>query len=492
MSAGMDDPHLKQIYLENRLTRFERLLKDVRDRSHQIIAEARHFRPDFQCELQIPPDAQTMLDKKKMYNGINIHFPLIWEDGVKWLLRVRQAQDGYPPAEIQQSVTNSEITVLCILNRNNISVPNAWYENKRGYNEGDLHYFFYEYLEGRALRLPKKGVDGLWKPGVRMRHIINQYAKFQIQVSDHPIPARLIGSPSFFPDIGAEAELRVGPLVNFHCLNRLEAPYFLGPFRNNQERYLAQIDLALSHIADGYICQNATLDGYLFHLQLKELVSNCSVLMEQPEEVYIKHADDKGDQFMGDENDNLTGVIDWEWAYVTTKSEAFTAPIFCFWSIKYFVGDNILSPAEEILIEEYGRLGRHDLADCVGNGKIYQRLSHIGTFDQSIWNQRSILDIFEKFKPAGFKPPRWVGKKWRVYLIDRYKMDGNLERLMLREGWDQGKEAAEVAREREDIRAETMKEYPELDLTADQEKDQQRAQRAVERRAAKAKRKATG
>ncbi|WRT65975.1 uncharacterized protein IL334_002926 [Kwoniella shivajii] len=380
-----------------------------------------------------------------MYNGVNIHFPIIFDDGIKWLLRVRQSHNGNPPIGIQEVVIASEVTVLNILNNGGVPVPKAWLNPQHGDRTeessaagvGALQYFFYEFLPGPKLKVTRRGDDALWNPGTKIRKFIEDFAKIQIKMSNIPISANLIGCP--VSPLGDNTKLIVGPLTSCRCLNMLDPPYFPGPFRTNQDRYLAQINTALSHIVNGHLCQKAPLDGYLWHLQLKELVQNCTELDKEFDQVFIRHADAKEDQFMGDEDGSISGVLDWEWAYVTTKEKAFSSPVFCFHHNKYFGSSMDLVPAEQLLVHAYERFGRSDLADCVRNGKIYQRLSHIGTFDQQICRQSAILKTFAKFKPEGFDPPNRVGEKWRLYLANRYHTDPCLPEMIARAGWESEK-----------------------------------------------------
>jgi hypothetical protein len=61
----------------------------------------------------------------------------------------------------------------------------------------------------------------------------------------------------------------------------------------------------------------------------------------------------------------------------TTKAEAFAAPKWAFDTDAFDDGDNTLSKEEILLAESYESLGRHDLAECVRGGKVFQRLHRI-------------------------------------------------------------------------------------------------------------------
>ncbi|WVQ65218.1 uncharacterized protein L199_003391 [Kwoniella botswanensis] len=448
LSTPPNDPQMTLIANASKLQRFTSLLNSISLEKDRIIEEAQRIRPGRACILQLPPDSQSMFDAKNMYNGINVHFPIIFDDGVKWLLRVRQSHNGYPPPEIQRFVVRSEVTALTILKNGGVLVPDAWYPLFDGQSsQPDLCYFFCQLLNGASLNIPKRGIDALWTPGPKIKHIIEEYVRIYILMADIPISSSLIGCP--IPDPDDPHHITIGPLATHRALNMIEPPYFPGPFKNNQERYLAQINIALDHIFNGHLCQRNTLDAYLWHLELRELVGLCDMLAEEPNKVYIRHADDKGDHLMGDGEGNVTGIIDWEWAYATTKEEAFSSPNFCFTHNRYYAGNNFITPAEELLIQAYERFGRKDLADCIRNGKIYQRLSHIGTFESWPCPQRGFLEVFARWKPANLKPPAKFDTSWRIYLIDRYRDNETLQVLIKCENWDQEKGRAEVESERE-------------------------------------------
>jgi len=89
-------------------------------------------------------------------------------------------------------------------------------------------------------------------------------------------------------------------------------PYFYGPFKTNQERYLKHCDVILSNIGkDGCYEDDAEI-ACLMYLWVKELVSGCEEMEKEDTVFYMKHADDKCDQFLTID-DNIQAVIDWEW-----------------------------------------------------------------------------------------------------------------------------------------------------------------------------------
>lgn len=49
--------------------------------------------------------------------------------------------------------------------------------------------------------------------------------------------------------------------------------------------------------------------------------------MQNDQNYYLKHADDKGDHILVDEDFNITGIIDREWTYTAPPAHAFNSPI---------------------------------------------------------------------------------------------------------------------------------------------------------------------
>ncbi|WWC68352.1 uncharacterized protein I206_102277 [Kwoniella pini CBS 10737] len=227
-----------------------------------------------------------MLDTN-MNGPVNYHFPISFDDGVKWLLRVRQMSPTPSPRAFPLDILVREVATLRYMNQCAFWVPNAW-------------------LEGSIMSASTDSDDD---SNTTVRR------NYQNDV---------IGSLTY-PDFDLSASPIVGPFVTLNTLHDLEAPYFVGPFRSNQERYTAHVNLALQYIAEGRICTRSPLDAYLWHLQLRELVATCPELAEPIVHGYIKHPDAKGDHILVDEIGKLIAVIDWQWVHVTTKVDAFEA-----------------------------------------------------------------------------------------------------------------------------------------------------------------------
>nr|XP_018265027.1 uncharacterized protein I303_03209 [Kwoniella dejecticola CBS 10117]OBR87185.1 hypothetical protein I303_03209 [Kwoniella dejecticola CBS 10117] len=383
-----------------------------------------------------------------MFGGINVHFPMVFDDGIKWLIRIRQADNGIPPLAILDTTARSEVCTLQVVKSFGLPVPGAWMpEHHLFRDEANNHgssdhlsicYFFCEYMEGASLSMPNLMPKNCWDANEQDRKIIEDYAKHQIEMSNHPLLFTEIGC--LFPSASAEPDMKtqVGPLASLWGLNYVDPPRYPGPFKPNKERYLAQIDIALSNLTRE-TDQNHCLNAYLWHLTLRELVETCAELSEEVSEVYVRHADDKGDILKGTEEGRITAIFDWEMAYVTTKAEAFSSPIFCYLTYVNYEDQEVYTVREHMLIEYYKKSSRPDLAECVRRGKKYQMLSTIGRFQgwyKMLCYPWALMDAFEETKPDSLRPPLYTSKAWTIYMVDRYKNDQGLQGILKELKWD--------------------------------------------------------
>ncbi|WWC99070.1 hypothetical protein V866_005964 [Kwoniella sp. B9012] len=166
----------------------------------------------------------------------------------------------------------------------------------------------------------------------------------------------------------------VGPIIDRYPYHSVQ-PYFLGPFHTSADRWIATIEARIQMILERRYCSHESqLWMYLALLEAKELVRGCDE-MRRPGPFFIKHDDDEYDHIRANEAGEVTGVIDWEWSYTTTKYEAFISPSG-YLPDEFFQGTNdSLSTLETALMEAYISFERPDLADCVKNGRKYHRLN---------------------------------------------------------------------------------------------------------------------
>nr|XP_031859383.1 uncharacterized protein CI109_005224 [Kwoniella shandongensis]KAA5526455.1 hypothetical protein CI109_005224 [Kwoniella shandongensis] len=335
-------------------------------RKLNMIDLASQHRPGHTCIATIPNDIDDFLR-----GGINLHIPITFDDGVKWLARIPQQNFKAPPYHLGQMITESAIVTMDVLKGACALIPSAYVPlvlpkspcEGKGVNEPNYH--FLDYLAGSPCPCPI--FDGVENQDM-ISNTLRDLAKFYVNLSSVSFPSfgSLIKTPT--------GETVAGPLISTTFCNPHREPYFPGPFRSAKARWLGCIDHVLNEIEEGKAFQMDPVRNYLAHLEIRETVMECERFGDKQEECYIKHADDKGDQILVDAEGNITGIIDWDWAYTTSKAEAFASPLALIDPDSVFTSSNDLTAYEERFMQEYINLGRPDLADCIKGGRLYLRL----------------------------------------------------------------------------------------------------------------------
>ncbi|WVQ97001.1 hypothetical protein IAU59_004110 [Kwoniella sp. CBS 9459] len=410
------------------------LIEGIHNHLDAIYEDLERLRPGHKCTIDLPIQQTDVLEEgQKMLGGFNVNFILTFDDGVKWALRVRLDRNHRPPQTIREANIRSEVTTLNVLRDAGIPTPAAWLPSYLESSqpimpEPSFDYFFFEFMEGKKWSMPKDPWYSVDIPKDRLAVFIDAYAKHQIKMSEVQLPTKQIGCLTT-----QDGSVRAGPIIARGIFQTYKPPYLLGPFLTMQERYLAHIDAALQYITFGAVSTRDAVDAYLWHLELSELVSHSAILAEKPEAVYIKHDDEKGDHFLWNDQDEVIGVLDWEWAYATTKGEAFASPYILYENLSFLGGKNDMTEEETQLIQAYEKYQRPDLAECVENGRLYQRLTRIGFYDRA-YRKNGFREPFGADPAPDFKPP--VGDdEWRVYMMERYKDHAGLQKVMLRHKW---------------------------------------------------------
>ncbi|WVQ96994.1 hypothetical protein IAU59_004103 [Kwoniella sp. CBS 9459] len=423
--------------LSDKTTRryLESIIHRLRQCQDGIIADCSGLRPGRTCTLAIPNDGDE-ITQSKLLGAFNVNFRLTFDDGVEWMVRVRQDEDHPGPVQVRDADIRIEVATLQWLKANGVLVPAAWLpshmlDGSKGASGPPLDYFYNELISGSPWKVEKHITRTIDLPAEQLRQFIEAYAQTQIQLSNVEVPVDKIGCLHVLP---ADQGVVAGPMSTRTCLRSPKPPYLLGPFVSLRERYLAHIDAALEFNILGAFSPRYRVASHLWHLELRELVSNCSILAETPDKLYLRHDDAKGDHMLCDDKHEVAAIIDWQWAYVTTKGEAFAPPAIFYMDLNYvFKGDNSLRRDEKTLIEIYEREGRVDLADCVRNGRLYQRLSRIGQYDV-IYDKKAFRQVLGPMN-GGFNPPK-DNKEWKEAMLERYKDNEGLKQVIDKFGMD--------------------------------------------------------
>lgn len=398
----------------------------------QILQDVGHFnRRDESvemCAVVKGPDGSPLT----MEGTSNTNFVLECCGCTRVLCRVRQRNARTPPHAAARKAMLSEAVTYRLLHQAGLPVPDASFETLQVENvpasDAIPLYYLLGFAPG-AMHAAFRNPDEVPLSGLTI-DAIERIAEWYIALADHPsLRFASVGSPS--PD--DQGGVMIGQIVEeFPPL--ASAPYYLGPFPTAHARYYAHYDTVMRQILQGSRCTpSRALEEYLIALEMRTLVDGCSELQDAGP-YYLKQGEDRGDHVLFDESGSISGVIDWEWTSTTCRADAFCAPVACLnWA--FFEGDNSLCPREVALMEAYRRMGRYDLAECVKQGKKFQRLrSQIlvkDTPDVGILNATRSAFLGEEREVTDKPQSR---QEWVKTALHRYKDDQGIAELLSRQG----------------------------------------------------------
>ena len=145
---------------------------------------------------------------------------------------------------------------------------------------------------------------------------------------------------------------------------------------------------------------------------------------------YLKHADDKGDHILVDDDYNITGIIDWEWAHTDSKSAAFNSPVLLLPVADFYDGINHLGEDELVFAQLLEDKGHVNLAEIVRNGRIIHRFEFCCGYDLADWD--GFLGLFQGLRSALDVDGDLKWEAWREKAIEQYKEDDRLKELITR------------------------------------------------------------
>lgn len=221
-----------------------------------------------------------------------------------------------------------------------------------------------------------------------------------------------------FPQLGSldrPGDLHVGPFAR-ESLTVFDGSIMrtIGPLSSLKEYHNASLRLILDLILREEMYSQRPIDAYLIHrflLDLVPLVIPASAYKE--EAFYLKHADDKGDHILVDDDFNIIGVIDWEWAHTAPAAHAFNSPIAFLPVAHFYDGANILGDEEVTFAEILDAKGRGDLAGFVRSGRLQHRFAFCCGYDLEDWD--GFLGLFRGLRDAvgvdnGLDWDEWKGR----------------------------------------------------------------------------------
>ncbi|KAK2051282.1 hypothetical protein LY76DRAFT_478974, partial [Colletotrichum caudatum] len=149
---------------------------------------------------------------------------------------------------------------------------------------------------------------------------------------------------------------------------------------------------------------------------------------------YLKHGEDKGDHIFVDDEYNITGMIDWEFASAEPKELAFSSPCMMWPVGDFYDGKNNLAEEEVELACIFDSCGRGDLARCVRDGRRWQRLSFVLGGDTPR-DEAEFESLFEGLRSSFADDKEDVSyKEWKQKALDTFARDNRqLKKLLTQE-----------------------------------------------------------
>ncbi|CAJ2506885.1 Uu.00g080710.m01.CDS01 [Anthostomella pinea] len=358
-------------------------------------ARASHLRRGTPCS--IPPLRYDRATRSSVMGGMNYHFDVPFEDGVTWIARIRRFNATSPSAALRDYIIQSEVATLKFLEQTSVPAPKVHDFDLEGPdNPVGVGFLLLEKLPGKALSW------GLANQQQR-KTVMSEVVGIFIELHKYPFPR--LGS---LDSPGDRHNARHGALLR-------------------EEYHVSSLRLILDLIIRKEMYSQQSVDAYLIHRFLLDLAPLVLPPSSVPDDglFYLKHADDKGDHIMIDENYHVTGIIDWEWAHTAPAALAFKSPIGFLPVGDFYDGKNDLGDDEVVfarLLEEKGRRG---LAQCVWNGRLQHRFAFCCGYDLSGWD--GFLGLFRGLREAVKVDAGLEWDEWKAVALDRYRDDAGLK-----------------------------------------------------------------
>ncbi|KAF9767663.1 hypothetical protein IL306_015140 [Fusarium sp. DS 682] len=383
--------------------------------THALEARASRLRQGVPC--CIPPLQYDRATRSSVMGGMNYHIEVRFDDGVTWMARIRRFNATSPPAALRDYIIRSEVATLMFLEKTGVPAPRVYDFALEGPdNTVGVGFILMEKLPGKSLR---------WSIATQQQRerVMSQLADTFVELQKYPFD--LLGSLDSpgEPHVGAFARESLTDFVQSEMCT-------IGPFSSLEDYHISSIQLILDLIVREEMYSQQAVDAYLIHRYLLDLVPHVLPIIHNDKKFYLKHADDKGDHILVDENFNITGIIDWEWAHTASPAHAFNSPVGLlpvsdFYSGKNDLGDNEIVFAR--LLEEKGHPGQ---ASFVRNGRLQHRFAFCCGYNPADWD--GFLGLFRGLRDAIGVDNGLDWDEWKTTALQRYQDDPKLQLLLTR------------------------------------------------------------
>lgn len=351
--------------------------------------------------------------------GQNCHLDLKFDDGITWIVRLRLCDPWLPPQPVQDYVFLSEVATLEFLTETAVPSPKVYfYQLESPENPVGSSFILMEKMPGTALEWNDATSTQRTKVMQQLVDIFLELEKYPLKQTGSLVPANVRDK------VGGFAQ---PPLF--------ETPgKTLGPFSKLETAYTAMIKAQINAISNREI-SSLPVDNYLaFCWRLSALPALISSETNEGP-FYLKHYNDKGDHILVDDDYNITGMIDWEFASAEAKDLAFSSPCMMWPVLDYYDGLNNLSQDETEFAQIFEFRGRKDISDIVLNGRRWQRfLFFVGggveedqsTFESLFQGLRKSFAVDGEQKVSPYMD-------WKVEAINQYSKEHPVPQLLLTE-----------------------------------------------------------
>ncbi|KAK4210075.1 hypothetical protein QBC37DRAFT_350636 [Rhypophila decipiens] len=214
------------------------------------------------------------------------------------------------PPDLIEYIISSEYATLKFLEGTSVPAPQAF-----GYalasDPGNLVGVTYLLIQA----LPGKPYYEYLATPEQTARVMEQFADIMIELGKHPL-----GDIGSLTPLKKREGLAVGPLAS----NRfLHLDHTLGAFSTAAEYYASVAQAYLDILAGSQLVQSDAEAARQFYEAVRDNASIIATLLSEFELFFLKHVDDKGDHLLVDEDYNIVGIIDWQFARVVPAAEAF-------------------------------------------------------------------------------------------------------------------------------------------------------------------------
>lgn len=354
--------------------------------------------------------------------GMNYHVELSFDDGVKWIARIRRFNATSPPIALRDYIVQSEVATLKFLERTTVPSPRVFdFATETANNPVGVGYILMEKVPGKSLR---------WALATKeqRKNVMAQLADVFIEL--HKYPFDLFGS------LDDPGHTHIGPFARESLTDFVQSEMRpIGPFSSPDQYHRSSLRLILDLILRGEMYSQQAIDAYLIHRFLLDLIPSVAPSplpssTHNDQSYYLKHADDKGDHIMVDEDFNITAIIDWEWAYTAPPAHAFNSPIGLLPVGDFYDGSNDLGDDEIVFAHLLEERGRQDLAGFVWNGRVQHRFAFCCGYDLADWS--GFRGLFQGLRDAVKVDQGLDWDEWKAAALHRYKEDQGLQLLLSR------------------------------------------------------------